>query len=193
EVARRYTEHVLTAPRALNFDGARNLAIEPATGGWIFYLDADERVPPALGEALRRLVREEGERFAAAEIPFKHHFCGRWMQNRGWWPGYTRPQLVRKGRFHYNEPLHSGVQVEGPVIRLPADPELAIVHYSYEDVARFIEKTNYYTDGEAESLLADGKDHSWQAQIAGFVHDWSLYYDHFQTGLDGMHGFELAF
>lgn len=193
EVARQYTQEILTAPRALNFDAARNLAIEAAAGEWIFYLDADERVPAALGQALRRLVREEGGRFEAAEIPFKHHFCGRWMQNHGWWPGYTRPQLVKKGFFHYNERLHGGVFVDGRVIRLPPDPELAIVHYSYDDIAHFIAKTNAYTDAEAENLLDDGNRHSWQVQLAGFVHDWQLYYDELKTHLDGMHGFELAF
>src|SRR5207253_1169476 len=41
------------APGPANFDAARNLALPHATGDWIFYLDADERVPPRLGEALR--------------------------------------------------------------------------------------------------------------------------------------------
>src|SRR5436190_10520936 len=54
EIARRYGAVILTAPRAANFDAARNLAIEPAVGEWIFYLDADERVPARLGPVLRQ-------------------------------------------------------------------------------------------------------------------------------------------
>src|SRR5438046_1623249 len=103
EVARRYTEHVLTAARAVNFDAARNLAIEHATSGWLFYLDADERASARLGHEVRRLIRDHGEEFEALLIPFKHYFCGKWMQHCGWWPGYTRPQLLKKGYFHYNE------------------------------------------------------------------------------------------
>jgi glycosyltransferase involved in cell wall biosynthesis len=194
EIARRYTDEILTAPVAANFDAARNLAIEAATGGWIFYLDADERVPPRLGPVLRRLVREEGEQFEALVVPFRHYFCGQWMQHSGWWPGYCRPQLLKKGRFRYNERLHSGVRVEGRTCYFPCeDPELAIVHYSYDDLHHYLEKLNRYTDGEAESLLADGKSHAWQAMLAHFVHDWQQYYERGRADLDGMHGFVLAF
>src|SRR5438128_753154 len=88
-VARRYTPHILSAPRATNFDAARNLAIDHARGDWLFYLDADERVPPRLGEALQHLVRERGHEFEALYIAFRHYFCGKWMEHSGWWPGYT--------------------------------------------------------------------------------------------------------
>src|SRR5262249_50574668 len=136
----------------------------------------------------------EGDTFAALCIPFKHHFCGKWMEHSGWWPGYTRPQLLKKGRFRYNERLHSGVQVDGPTRFFPCDnTELAIVHYSYEHLAHYLEKLNRYTDGEAESLLADGGTHTWQAQLAHFVQDWQLYYERGRADLDGMHGFVLAF
>src|SRR5262249_3904299 len=108
EVARPLVDLILTAPRTPLFDAARNLAIEPASGDWLFFLDADERIPPRLAEVLLRLVAERGSEFEALCLPFKHHFCGKWMQHSGWWPGYTRPQLIRKGSFRYNERLHGG-------------------------------------------------------------------------------------
>jgi glycosyltransferase involved in cell wall biosynthesis len=183
-----------SAPSQANFDALRNLAIDHAAGAWIFYLDADERVPPALGPILRQLVQERGDEFEALLIPFKHFFCGQWIQHSGWSPGYTRPQLLKKGRFRYNERLHSGVEVDGRILRFPADnPELAIVHYSYDDLHHYLEKLNRYTDGEAENLLADGASHSWQAQLAHFVVDWQQYYERGRADLDGMHGFVLAF
>lgn len=194
EIARRYTEHVLTAPRVANFDALRNLAIEVATGRWLFYLDADERVPPRLGELLRRLVRERGDEFEAFHIAFRHHFCGKWIQHSGWWPGYKAPQLLKKGHFRYNERVHGGAEVFGHRYFLPADDlDLTMAHYSYDDLSHYLAKINPYTDAEAESLRADGALHSWQAQLAHFVHDWQLYYERGQGYRDGMHGFVLAF
>src|SRR5579871_190768 len=193
-IARRYGALVLSAPRAKNFDAIRNLATEHAIGDWIFYLDADERVPPVLGEALKQLVQERGQEFDALCIPFKHFFCGKWMEHSGWWPGYTRPQLLKKGRFRYNERLHTGVQVEGPTLFFPAkNPDYAIIHHSYEDLNHYLEKLNRYTDGEAESLKTDGQGHNWQAMLAHFVHDWQIYYEQQRADLDGMHGFVLSF
>lgn len=193
-VARRYADRILTVPRSNNFDAARNLAVDHASGEWIFFLDADERVPPALGRLLRQLVTERGHEFEALMVPFKNHFCGKWMEHSGWWPGYSRPQLLKKGRFRYGVRLHSGVEVDGRTLRLPSDdPSLAITHYSYEDLHHYLEKINRYTDGEAENLLADGASHSWQAQLAHFVHDWQMSYEDGRGDLDGMHGFVLSF
>lgn len=49
-LARRYTDRIFTAPRAANFDAARNLAIERAAGGWIFYVRRiSGRWIPAIG------------------------------------------------------------------------------------------------------------------------------------------------
>ncbi len=36
EIARRYTDVVLSAPRKTQYDALRNLAIEHATGDWVF-------------------------------------------------------------------------------------------------------------------------------------------------------------
>ena len=198
EIARSYGAEVIPVSRTeyqgKAFDAARNLAVPTARGEWLFYLDADERVPERLGPVLLQLVREQGEQFEALVLPFKHYFCGKWMEHSGWWPGYTRPQLLKKGRFRYNSRLHSGVDVDGRTTFFPADdPDLAIIHHSYADLRQYLEKLNRYTDGEAESLLADGKGHTWQAQLAHFVHDWQQYYERGRGDQDGMHGFVLAF
>src|SRR5262249_37851416 len=73
------------------------------------------------------------------------------------------------------------------------DPELAIVHYSYDNLPQYLTKLCRYTDGEAQSLLTDGANASWQGMLAHFVHDWQAYYEHGRADLDGMHGFLLAF
>ena len=49
-IARRCTPCVLTAPGATNFDSLRNLAIELATGSWIFFVRRiSGRWIPAIG------------------------------------------------------------------------------------------------------------------------------------------------
>jgi (heptosyl)LPS beta-1,4-glucosyltransferase len=63
-----------------NFDGLRNLAIEHATGDWLFFLDADERVPPQLGPILQQLIAQQGDTFEGLRLPFKHYVCGKGMQ-----------------------------------------------------------------------------------------------------------------
>ncbi len=194
EIARRLGAVVLKAERAKNFDAIRNLVIDESDSEWIFYQDADERLPAGLPAVLRRIIEEADAGLSAVSIPFKHYFCGKWIQHSGWWPGYTRPQLLRRGRFSYNARLHSGVTVDGQTVYLSAeDTSLAIDHHSYDDLTHYITKLNNYTDGETESLNADNGQHSWQAQLGSFVHDWQVYYERGRADLDGMHGFVLSF
>lgn len=47
-IARRYTDRYFTVPHVGYVEPARQAAIEKATGDWVFVLDADERVSPAL-------------------------------------------------------------------------------------------------------------------------------------------------
>ena len=47
ELAREYTDRVITAPWQ-GFAGTKNFALDQARMDWVFSLDTDERVPPAL-------------------------------------------------------------------------------------------------------------------------------------------------
>jgi tetratricopeptide (TPR) repeat protein len=61
ELARAAGATVLSRPWDEDFAAPRNLAASHATGDWILVLDADERLAPGGGAALRRAV--EGARF----------------------------------------------------------------------------------------------------------------------------------
>jgi hypothetical protein len=63
EIARRYTDQIICHPRIANFDRARNASAMRAQYRWVFYLDADERVPPQLGAALRQVIATQGDQF----------------------------------------------------------------------------------------------------------------------------------
>src|SRR5205807_5229485 len=71
ELARRCADVVLSAPRSLRFDAARNLAIPHVTGDWVWINDCDERLSPELVSVVRPLLRERGHDVDAAWFPFK--------------------------------------------------------------------------------------------------------------------------
>src|SRR5262249_26145810 len=99
EIARLFTPHTLSVPASANVDAYRNLGAQHAGGGWVYFQDADERVPRRLPPVLRRLIAERGHEFDGLCLPFKHFFCGKWMEHSGWWPGYKGPQLVKRDRY----------------------------------------------------------------------------------------------
>jgi glycosyltransferase involved in cell wall biosynthesis len=75
ELARPWVSQVLTHPLVANFDPARNIAISVAQHDWLFFLDADERVPTETGRLVNEIIRRQGTDLVAITIPFKSYFC----------------------------------------------------------------------------------------------------------------------
>lgn len=192
ELARPLVSQVLTTPLVSNFDAARNLAIDAARHEWLWFLDADERVPAATGQIVQQLVCERGHEIVAITIPFKSYFCGKWIEHSGWWPGYTMPRVLKRGHFRFREPLHAGVDVAGPQLSLPPQPELAIEHYSYRSVEHYVEKFNRYTSTEAQNRFRQGAMPDWRRGVREMVRDLWLYYERNAGHRDGLHGWVLA-
>jgi glycosyltransferase involved in cell wall biosynthesis len=191
-LARRYTNQIIAHPLISNFDRARNVSAMRAKYRWVFYLDADERVPEALGQALRDLTRSQGESFEALLPPFRHHFSGRWLQSL--YPGYTSPRLFKNGRFYFRARLHAGAHVDGRTVPFPADdPNLALVHYSYDSLSHYFAKFDRYTTGEAANMHRDGEEFHWKKAIAHFATDLCSYYDGRGAAMDEVHGLIYSF
>lgn len=65
EIARRFGAQVVEAPWTDDFSAARNVSLERATGEWILYIDADERLRQVTREAAGRLLA------SAEEVAFR--------------------------------------------------------------------------------------------------------------------------
>lgn len=192
EIARPLVDRVLPHKLIPQFDSARNIAIEPASHPWLWFCDADERVSDRVGHAVRDLLTNRGHEFEALSIPFKTYFCGKWIEHCGWWPGFTMPRVMKKGYFRFREELHSGVQVDGCEVRMPADPNYGIDHYSYLSVEHYFEKFNRYTSGEATNLSRQGVSWDWKQATHAMIRDMWMYYERNQGHLDRAHGWILS-
>jgi glycosyltransferase involved in cell wall biosynthesis len=151
ELARAYTDRVLTAPWE-GFGRTKNYALDQTRGEWVFSLDTDERVPPALKEEIMAVVWGDGP-LAGYRVPRKNYFCGRWIRHLGWYPDYTL-RLFRRGlgRFRDRE-VHEEVEVAGPVGVLQHPLE----HYSYRSVSEYVTRMDRYARLAAVELAKRGR------------------------------------
>jgi (heptosyl)LPS beta-1,4-glucosyltransferase len=174
--------------RFVNYPSQRNAALQLASGEWVFFVDADERVTPELEEEIRRVLDETG--FAGWWVPRRNFIFGKWIRHAGWFPDYQL-RLLRRDRARYDETreVHELVDLDGEAGYL----EGLMIHYNYDTLEQFRAKQDVYTDYEAQMMLEAGeraRPHNFILQPLRQFH-WR--YITLEGYKDGWHGLLLSF
>lgn len=151
EIAAAFGARVETRSWA-GFTAQRNHAVTAAGNDWVFAVDADERVTPALRAEIEAL-RASGFTHAGYRIPRVAFYLGTWIRGTDWYPD---PQLRlfdrRRGRWTGGL-VHESVHVEGSVGRLQHDLE----HHTYEDISDHLATIDRYTTLWARQAHDEGR------------------------------------
>jgi glycosyltransferase involved in cell wall biosynthesis len=133
-----------------NFAAQRDQVLTLASGEWVLFVDADERVPPALRDEVLHSVASAGER-VGFWIPRDNYLCGRLMRAAGWYPDYQL-RLLKRGaaRFDPRRVVHEQALLDGPAGHL----RNALVHLNYRTLGEFVRKQERYASLEAQRWLA---------------------------------------
>jgi glycosyltransferase involved in cell wall biosynthesis len=132
------------------FAAQRDAALALASGEWVLFVDADERVSAALRDEVLARAGDPGEN-RGFWIPRLNYLVGRVVRGAGWYPDYQL-RLLRRASARY-DPLrvvHEVPLVDGPVGHL-GEPFL---HYNYRTLGEFVRKQERYSTLEAERWLA---------------------------------------
>jgi len=162
EIASHYTKKIFIRENPLMFHKNKQYAIEKATGDWILYLDADERVSPSLKKEIKSAIRNPKSEINGFWIPRKNIIFGKWIRYTGWWPDYQL-RLFRRGKaFLPCKSLHEQPQLTGKAGYL----KNPLVHYNYQTVSQFVQKLNkLYTENDKNIFLSEGKKFNWRDAI----------------------------
>lgn len=133
ELARGLAHRVVSRPWT-GFSDQKNFGASLARGDWILHLDADERVPPALGDQIRRAI-SASDRYAGYFIPRRNFWLGHWIRHGGWYPDWSL-RLYRHGSGHWEGLTHERLVVDGRVGKLSAPLD----HFSYRSVQEHVER-----------------------------------------------------
>jgi glycosyltransferase involved in cell wall biosynthesis len=187
EIARRYTQKFFTISWP-GYGAARNYALAQATGEWILWLDADERVPPELGEEIRSLLADGDESVSGYAVARRAYFLGRWIRHCGWYPSRV-VRLFRKSRGHFTETrVHERLELEGAVKETRND----LLHFTDPSLYHYLAKFNNYTSLAAEDLHAAGRRFRLTDLMVRPLFHFLKMYVLRQGFLDGMQGFLLS-
>lgn len=171
------------------FGKQRQLAQQYVTGDYVLWLDADERVTPALRDAILSAVKNDREN-TVYQLPRVSEVFGRAIRHSGWYPDY----VVRLYRTSYAQ---YGDELVHETVHYPADTKVEklrgdLEHFTYKSIHHYLVKSAGYAKAWADQRQAQGKKATlWQGvshAVGCFVKMYLL-----KAGfLDGKQGFLLA-
>ena len=135
-----------------NFSDQRNFAINRSSNDWILFVDADERVTPALKDEISEILNGENG-YNAYKIRRKFYFKGEPLR----FGGFQTDKVVRlfkKGFAQYDpqKKVHEQLLVQGKVGLLKG----YIDHYSFKNEEGYRAKMDHYAELRAQELAENG-------------------------------------
>ncbi len=130
----------------------KNYAAEHASHDWIFSLDADERIPPALATEIRGVLSSEPP-MRGYRVPRVTFHLGRWIRTTDFYPDFQTRLYDRRAARWRGKYVHESVAVDGSVGQLRHDLE----HYSFRDLRDQLDRVNHYTTLAARQMHDAGR------------------------------------
>lgn len=148
EIVKRYTDKIYQN-RWNGFSQQKNYGFKKATGDWILFIDADERVLPALKREIQTEIKKPQNSLSGYNIPRLNNILGKDLYFGGWYPDYQK-RLVKREKFKkWEGKLHEQMLVFGQTGELKSP----LHHLTHRNLSWMVEKSITYTKFEAEERL----------------------------------------
>jgi len=153
EIARGFTDRIV--PGNWPTEGQRrNAGIDACQGDWVFEIDADERVTPALADEIRRTL--EATRADWHEIPVDNYVGGK-LVRWGWGASFGKaayPGLFRKGvKVWGDQRVHPSLTWSGGKGQMLTE---RLIHYVDRDISDMLKRLDSYSTARAKDLRDAG-------------------------------------
>lgn len=186
EIARATGAEVSENREWKGFGAQKNRALFLARCDWVFSIDADERVTPALQAQI--LLAMKGGAREVYSVSRLSSYCGQYMRHSGWYPDKVIRLFKRGAASFSGELVHEKVITSYPAGHLDA----ILLHESFNDFEAVLDKLNRYSTAGALALDARGRSASVGKAVAHGL--WAFFRTYLlQRGfLDGRMGLVLA-
>ncbi len=146
--------------RLINFSDQRNFGLEKATGEWVFFVDADERISSALWYEIMEHINKSIEG-ATGFFLKRRDIMWRKELKHGESGTLKILRLAKKGSGKWSGLVHEKWNINGKTEILNNH----LYHYPHPSVAEFLQEINRYTDLRAKELFEQKKKSNWGSII----------------------------
>lgn len=136
------------------YGATRQLGVDAARHNWILWMDADERMTPALREEILVTLAHSPTN-SILSIPRRNFFVGKEIHGCGWSPDRVLRVFNRENTSFDDKKVHEGLHSKSQrdVVRL----NQALIHFSYVSIQQFFEKNNRYALLAADERIRLGR------------------------------------
>ena len=139
--------------RFTTFAEQRNAALDLVATDWIMFVDADERVTPALANEIRETLARHPQA-VGFWVPRRNIIRGRWVKHAGWYPD-RQLRLLKRGfaRYPTDLPVHEVALLKGAAggLRQP------LIHLNYRSLSEFWSRQRRYARLAARGMVQRGE------------------------------------
>src|SRR5690606_7434575 len=134
-----------------HFSNQKNFAIKEATGDWILFLDADERVTHSLEVEILETIKNPMH--SGYQINFPHFYMNRFLYNHS----DDVLRLVKREGAFFTGTVHEKLHCDGSIGKL----KHKMLHFTYKGLHKYIQKKESYAWFQAENLFKENKKTTW--------------------------------
>ncbi|HUR97124.1 MAG TPA: glycosyltransferase family 2 protein [Pyrinomonadaceae bacterium] len=173
------------------FSQQKQFAVDRAANDWIFSLDSDERVSPALEKEILELKNNKA-RADAYKIPRLSYYMGRAIKHGGWYPDLQLRLFDRRKGAWNGRIVHESFQMTaGSEVRKLSGH---ILHYSVDDAAHHNKMiAERYAPLGAQAMYREGRRTSRPNAVGSALFAFIRAYILKLGFLDGFAGFCIAY
>ncbi len=147
ETVRKYHAKIVKESSS-DFSLRHNLGKEKASGDWLLYLDADERVSKKLAAEIKNVLVDP--KFAAYQITRRNVILGNFARFGDRYPDMVTRLFKNDKLLSWEGEIHESSKVTGPIGRL-SEP---LYHLTHRDIYSMLRKTINFSEHEAALRLA---------------------------------------
>ncbi len=161
--------------------------MEKASGNWILFVDADERVSEALASEVSSIKYQVLRKYNGFYIKRRDYMWGKELRH-GETGSIKLLRLAKKNAGEWKGKVHEEWEIKGSVREFKS----SILHYPHPTISEFLKEINYYTDIRVKELFEKGVKSNFISILfypaAKFLNNYF-----FKLGiLDGMQGLVFA-
>jgi len=128
-----------------SFSDNRNIGARKARGGWLLYVDDDERVTPELKKEIEKI----GTDYCAYAIPRKNYIFKKEFKHSGQYPDYVKRVFEKENFIKWMGELHEEPEFKGKLGHLRSP----LIHKKHDNLSDMVTKTNEWSEIEAKLMF----------------------------------------